>query len=90
LIVASLFWFRTFAHGDALVTVLPEYLCDHVFRLGPQNGLDGRPAPSKKGAAVIVDSPTTTLALMGDAFLHALVSINLGTVLATSFGGGST
>jgi len=33
---------------------------------GPQKGLDGRPAPSKNGAAVIVDSPTTTLALMTD------------------------
>jgi hypothetical protein len=29
---------------------------------GPQKDLDGRPAPSKNGAAVIVDSPTTTFA----------------------------
>ncbi len=33
LIIASLLWFCTFTFEDAL-TVLPEYLCDHVFRLG--------------------------------------------------------
>jgi hypothetical protein len=33
LIIASLLWFRTFAVQDAL-TVLPEYLCGHVSRLG--------------------------------------------------------
>ena len=33
LTITSLLWFRTFAFEDAL-TVLPEYLCGHVFRLG--------------------------------------------------------
>jgi hypothetical protein len=33
LIITSLLWFRTFAFEDAL-TVLPEYVCGHVFRLG--------------------------------------------------------
>jgi hypothetical protein len=33
LIVARLPWFRPLAVEDALA-VLPEYLCDHIFRLG--------------------------------------------------------